>query len=473
MLVKQCVPLSGTAASSHPIFTPSCASNALLKRQHRTKVSASAGMEGGAVPQKIKVVGMGGCNLDYLASVAEFPKPDDKLRTEKLEVQGGGNAANALTAAARLGLGSTLVTKVGGDALGDGIVNELNTDGIDTTHVLRAPGFPSPFTYIIVDRKGGTRTCIHTPGAGFGPEEMTQPLLNDIIKDAALVYFDGRLAEAALLLARRARAAGVPVLVEGERLRPGLDELLVEADYVVTSANFPQDWTGEDDLSDALIATAHRLPKAKFIITTLGKKGAVLLERGTEEAAKGSSNTDSSMQGRPLAEVLSQLERQLLLERERQQPKEGCTTKSGLEIKPGPVAETPGPLWLTMSSVRDPSAVAAKAADAAARAATMNADASNAQSYAHTGQQDMGEAALLAKATMASISALPEGAVVDTTGAGDAFIGSVLYGLAMGLDRPRMLQLAATVAACNCTAIGARQGLPSASQLAKSDLLGR
>eukprot|EP00983_Pelagomonas_calceolata_P040983 1137844-Pelagomonas_calceolata.AAC.2 len=65
------------------------------------------------------------------------------------------------------------------------------------------------------------------------------------------------------------------------------------------------------------------------------------------------------------------------------------------------------------------------------------------------------------------------GAVVDTTGAGDAFIGSVLYGLAMGLDRPRMLQLAATVAACKCTAIGARQGLPSASQLAKSDLLGR
>jgi len=36
--------------------------------------------------KKVKVVGMGGCNLDYLASVAEFPKPDEKLRTEKLEV---------------------------------------------------------------------------------------------------------------------------------------------------------------------------------------------------------------------------------------------------------------------------------------------------------------------------------------------------------------------------------------------------
>lgn len=61
--------------------------------------------------------------------------------------------------------------------------------------------------------------------------------------------------------------------------------------------------------------------------------------------------------------------------------------------------------------------------------------------------------------------------MVDTTGAGDAFIGSVLYGLATGLDRPRMLQLAATVAACKCMAIGARQGLPNASQISK-DIMG-
>ncbi len=35
---------------------------------------------------RVKVVGVGSCGVDYLASVAQFPKPDDKLRTEKLEV---------------------------------------------------------------------------------------------------------------------------------------------------------------------------------------------------------------------------------------------------------------------------------------------------------------------------------------------------------------------------------------------------
>ena len=33
-----------------------------------------------------KVVGMGSCGLDYLAQVAAFPQPDDKLRTERLQV---------------------------------------------------------------------------------------------------------------------------------------------------------------------------------------------------------------------------------------------------------------------------------------------------------------------------------------------------------------------------------------------------
>lgn len=70
------------------------------------------------------------------------------------QVQGGGNCANALTAAARLGLAPSLLTKIGGDGLGDGIVKELQEDGVDTTHALRAAGHPSPFTYIIVDRTG-------------------------------------------------------------------------------------------------------------------------------------------------------------------------------------------------------------------------------------------------------------------------------------------------------------------------------
>ncbi|PNH04108.1 Ribokinase [Tetrabaena socialis] len=62
-------------------------------------------------------------------------------------------------------------------------------------------------------------------------------------------------------------------------------------------------------------------------------------------------------------------------------------------------------------------------------------------------------------------------AVVDTTGAGDSFIGSCLYGLCTGLPLHATLRLAAVVAACKCTELGARQGLPERAQLA-AELLG-
>ncbi len=55
--------------------------------------------------------------------------------------------------------------------------------------------------------------------------------------------------------------------------------------------------------------------------------------------------------------------------------------------------------------------------------------------------------------------------MVDTTGAGDAFIGTVAYGLATGMDRPRMMQLAGLVAAAKCTQMGARAGLPHRQHL--------
>jgi hypothetical protein len=75
--------------------------------------------------------------------------------------------------------------------------------------VIRAPASPSPFTYIIVDREGATRTCIHTPGEPMRAEELTPELAAAALEGAALVYFDGRLTEAAVKLASAAKEQGV------------------------------------------------------------------------------------------------------------------------------------------------------------------------------------------------------------------------------------------------------------------------
>ncbi|KAL0040939.1 hypothetical protein WJX79_010723 [Trebouxia sp. C0005] len=413
--------------------------------------------------RKPKIVGLGSVGLDYLAQVAAFPKPDEKLRTKQMETRGGGNCANALTAAARLGLEPHLVSKVGADSIGEEIEQELLSDGVQTNFLLKATDHPSPFTYIIVDKQGGTRTCIHTPGASYAPEDLDQDTIDRILSNAQLAYFDGRLTESAVVLARAARKRGIPVLVEAERLRPTLEVLLQEADYVCTSAHFPQQWTGEASLGDALHTTLQRLPNVKWMVTTLGKKGSVLLERCPDQAGQTEAvvnellstmleevhSSSSSNNGNGSSYPL------------------GCTSKNKTHIRAGEVTSSEKAVKLLLQrGPEDSPAATAAAAQAASAEASANADPSNAASYGtQNGESTVVDGALVAKMTVASAASLPQEAIEDTTGAGDAFIGTVLYAVTQGMPRDKMLKLAAVVAACKCTALGARPGLPYAQDI--------
>lgn len=248
---------------------------------------------------------------------------------------------------------------------------------------------------------GGTRTCIHTPGASLTPSDMTHTALSSILADAAVVYFDGRLTEAALVVARAAKAANIPLLVEAERLRNNLGDLLALADVVVTSAHFPQEWTGEAELGDALLTVAARLPQAKTIITTRGSRGAVMLQRGGLE---GGSHVATSRG--TLVQVIADLEAQLNPPCPLQSD---CISASGVSIARGDVARSQGVCELTYSPARDAAAAAAGMQGAAARAAALNADARNASCYTASQSKGMDDGfSVTASVAVASSACLPK-----------------------------------------------------------------
>ncbi|KAB1208658.1 40S ribosomal protein S8 [Morella rubra] len=58
---------------------------------------------------------------------------------------------------------------------------------------------------------------------------------------------------------------------------------------------------------------------------------------------------------------------------------------------------------------------------------------------------------------------IPPSELIDTTGAGDAFIGAVIYALCANMPPERMLPFAAQVAAAKCRGLGARTALPPRS----------
>ena len=361
-----------------------------------------------------RVVGVGSAGVDYLASIAAFPKPDQKLRTDAFETQGGGNCGNALTAVARLGLRPSILTKLSDDGAGKAILDELRDDGVDTAHVVIEPGKSSPFTYIIVDREGSTRTCIHTPGPEFAPKEMPAAAIDRLLDGAALCYFDGRLTEVAIEVAKVAKARGVPVLVEGERLRDNLPTLLAMGDYVCTSANYPQDSNPDaENFEDAMVAMASKLTDAKAIVTTLGSRGAVCLRRVDAKESK-------EVKTEPLADVIARLEKD-----------------ASSVVMPPSFGSVPIPAWPTVSGP-----------------VTLT---------------DAGDDAMKAlgpvEVTFAPAVKLQKSAVVDTTGAGDSFIGSMCYGVATGMELKDAMRLGAYVAARKCGALGARPGLPDMTEV--------
>ncbi|CAM6093357.1 unnamed protein product [Calypogeia fissa] len=347
------------------------------------------------LPEKQVLVGVGVVGLDFLASVASYPDPDAKIRTLDALAQGGGNVGNALTAAARLGLRPRIFSKVANDSAGIGICKELESNGVDASHIVVAEEGVSPFTYIIVDKEAKTRTCIHTPGhPPFEPQDLSPSAISSFLNGAGLLYLDGRLPEATLLVAEEARRRQLPIIVDAERKREKMGEILTFADYLVCSAKFPQVWTEAPTLAEALIGLAVLLPRLRFIIVTQGSQGCVMLERSTSEAD----------------DILDPNATLLLLRNEAEQVRNS-----------------------------EPTVFSSK----------VGAFQGSSSNEAVVGRLLVGTAATLQ----------PE-EVVDTTGAGDAFIGGITYGILAGFPPEQMLRLGATVAAAKCKALGARTGLP-------------
>ena len=403
----------GEARVATPRWTRTSAPRAVRHRGGRAARARVAEASTGGDASAPVIVGMGSAGVDYLASIAAFPEPDAKLRTDSFEVQGGGNCGNALTATARLGCRPRILTKLSDDGAGKAIVDEFEADGVDTSAIVIEKGASSPFTYIIVDRLGATRTCIHTPGPAFAENEIDDEKIVALLTGASLAYFDGRLTEVAIKVATQAREMGIPVLVEGERIRDNLETLLKLGDHVCTSAGYPRDATGEEATETAMVKMLAELPNAKTLVTTLGSRGAVMVQRVDDVLDETTTTTTT------LRSLVGSLE----AEAKAKETKENKMYAESAVPLPA-VPATSATVYLE---------------DAGADAATK-----------------LGPV----RVTFAPAAAMRAEQIADTTGAGDSFIGSFCFGVATGMALPAAMRLGAYVAARKCTALGARPGLP-------------
>ena len=217
------------------------------------------------------VVGIGLNAVDYLVRLPRFPVPGEKLRMSAFVREGGGQVATALVALSRWGRRCKYVGNVGDDEHGRMSTRLLSREGIDLGHVRTVPGATSQFAVILVEEETGERTILwdRDPRIRVSPEGL--PL--DDIRQARALLLDGHDVPAAIAAAAAARAAGVPVVLDAEKVQEGTEELLSLCDHIVAAGHFPglllPGIPAEDGAREIL-----RLYAPRTSTVTLGSRGA-------------------------------------------------------------------------------------------------------------------------------------------------------------------------------------------------------
>ena len=96
-----------------------------------------AGSEGCCVNDPRHVTVVGSINVDLVARVSLHPKIGETVVGQSLRYVPGGKGANQAVAAARVGASSSLVAKLGNDAVAEFLLDFLRTQRVDVSHVTR------------------------------------------------------------------------------------------------------------------------------------------------------------------------------------------------------------------------------------------------------------------------------------------------------------------------------------------------
>jgi sulfofructose kinase len=219
---------------------------------------------------KVDVVGVGLNAIDTLIPLAKFPERGSKVAFRAVNVLPGGPVASAIMACQRWGLRTRYIGKIGEDAAAGIHRAEFAHTGVEA-HLLTAPGCSSQQAIILVDDSGERTVLWHRDERlTILPEELRR----EWIVNARALHVDGHDTAAAALAAQWARSAGVPVVADLDDLYPGVEALLENVDYLITSRDIPGRFTNEPDLQKSLPATRERLG-CRLTAATLGQEGVL------------------------------------------------------------------------------------------------------------------------------------------------------------------------------------------------------
>jgi len=223
-----------------------------------------------------RVICVGHSALDRVFTVDAWPQTSAKVRAHAFVEVGGGMAANAAVAIARLGGEAHFWGPVGEDSVADIMSAHLRAASVDVRGLRRFAGLNSSTSAILIDARGERLIVSYRGTALAAPAGW---LALDQIASADALLADVRWPQGAIGALRAARRAGIPSVIDADTADSAtLQSLAGEAEYAVFSESGLECFAGAGDI-EAGLRRALALG-ARLAAVTEGARGVFWIEAG-------------------------------------------------------------------------------------------------------------------------------------------------------------------------------------------------
>lgn len=211
----------------------------------------------------IRIACVGIAVMGRIYYVEGLPTEGGKYVAKRYTEVGGGPAATAAVAAARLGAQVDFIGRVGDDDTGNSLLAELESLGVNTRYTRRYAGAKSSQSAIMVDAQG-ERIIVNYPSPDLLPDA---DWLNKIdFSQWDVVLADVRWHEGARQAFALARQAGVMTVLDGDVTPQDISELVALSDHAAFSEPGLARLTGIND-SVAGLKQAQTLTNGHVYVT--------------------------------------------------------------------------------------------------------------------------------------------------------------------------------------------------------------
>ena len=228
-----------------------------------------------------KLICVGNTTLDRVWLIDRLPSGGGKFPAHDYLELGGGMAANAAVAVARLGGACAYWGRAGDDSAGKAMLAEMAAYGVDVSQFRLIPHARSSVSGIMVGRDG-ERMIVNFRGEGLHADAGWLPLAD--VAGCNALHGDVRWPEAAALCFAAARAHGIPTVLDGETASAEVfGTLLPLVDHAIFSERglraFAGGATDSDEARLAALRQVRRLG-CRVAAVTRGREGEDVIGDG-------------------------------------------------------------------------------------------------------------------------------------------------------------------------------------------------